>query len=193
MERCIGADIYAMKTKTLKVSAIKPYQNNPRLNQDAVAAVKASIERYGYNVPIAVDKDNVVVLGHTRLKALQQIGTIKSVKVVVLDLPEDKIRAFRVVDNKLSEKAEWDEDMLRAELRAIEGDELADFGVFFPEGELERLMKDVTTMKPVTQAEIDAKKEEQEKRFSDRSDTLQDQMVEIECAYCSEKFFIQKQ
>lgn len=88
-----------------KVADLIPYENNPRKNDDAVDAVAASIKEFGFKVPIVIDENNVIVAGHTRLKAAQKIG-LKTVPCIVADdLNDDQIRAFRLADNKTSELA----------------------------------------------------------------------------------------
>lgn len=104
-----------------KLSDIKPYANNPRLNENAVEYVQNSIEEFGFKVPIVVDKDNVIVCGHTRFKAAKQLK-LKTVPCVVADdLSEEQIKAFRLVDNKTQELAEWDWNKIGIELDSITG------------------------------------------------------------------------
>ena len=101
------------------IGGVKPYPHNPRKNDKAVAAVAESIKRFGFNQPIAVDSNGVIVAGHTRYKAAKKLG-LKVVPVVVLDdLTPDEIRAYRLADNKVGEKAEWDLSLLDAELKNI--------------------------------------------------------------------------
>lgn len=120
------------------IDTIKPYWRNPRKNgEKAVKAVKDSIKKYGYNQPIVIDKDNVIIAGHTRYKAIRELG-YKDVPVVVLDISEDKAKQYRIADNKAAEKSEWDDDLLMFELREI--DELEDMQDFFDNGELDVLL-----------------------------------------------------
>lgn len=98
---------------------IKPYDKNPRKNDNAVEQVANSIASFGFKVPIVIDKDNVIVCGHTRYKAAKKIG-LKAVPCVVADdLTEEQIKAYRLADNKVSEKSEWDFDLLGEELNNI--------------------------------------------------------------------------
>lgn len=85
---------------------IVPYENNPRLNDEAVEAVANSIKQFGFKVPIIIDSSNIIVAGHTRLKAAKQLGMDKVPCIVADDLTEEQIRAFRLVDNKVSELAD---------------------------------------------------------------------------------------
>ena len=85
----------------VSIDNVKPYPNNPRDNEAAVDKVKASIERYGFNVPICVDKNGVIVTGHTRYKAALKIGMQKVLVIYLKDLTKDEIDSFRLVDNSL--------------------------------------------------------------------------------------------
>lgn len=113
-----------------------PYENNPRMNEGGVQPVIESIKAYGFKVPIVVDKDNVVVCGHTRLKAALQMGLDKIPCIIADDLSEEQIRAFRIADNKVSNFSIWDNKLLLEEL-----DALADVDLFtgFDFGEIEGL------------------------------------------------------
>src|SRR5699024_7443381 len=94
------------KPTRMKVDKIKPYENNPRvISPKSVEAVKASIDRYGYVQPIVVDRNHVIIAGHTRHMAMQELG-MESAEVYVVDMPEEKARAYRVVDNKTGERSE---------------------------------------------------------------------------------------
>lgn len=118
--------------KNVDINTLKPYENNPRNNDNAVDAVAASIKEFGFKVPIIVDKDNVIVAGHTRYKASQKLGLEVVPVIVADDLTEDQIKAFRLADNKTSELAGWDFTKLEEELAGIALD-MSDFG--FPEPE----------------------------------------------------------
>ena len=102
-----------------KLKDIKPYEKNPRKNDGAVDAVANSIEQFGFRVPVVIDKDNVIVCGHTRYKAAKKLGLDKVPCVIADDLTEEQIKAYRLADNKVSELAEWDIDLLGEELDGI--------------------------------------------------------------------------
>jgi len=108
-----------MNVKTISLAEIHPYANNPRKNDEAVAGVAASIKRFGFLIPMVIDRNGEIICGHTRYKAAKQLG-LKEVPCVIADeLTEDEIKAFRLADNKVSEKAQWDMDLLPVELAGI--------------------------------------------------------------------------
>ena len=111
----------------LNVSDIKPYENNPRLNDKAVESVTNSIREFGFKVPIIIDSNNVIVAGHTRLKASKKLGLDKVPCIRADDLSPDQVKAFRLADNSVSEIATWDNDKLKIELEDIEID-MSSFG-----------------------------------------------------------------
>lgn len=105
-----------------------PYANNPRLNDNAVDAVAASIKEFGFKVPIVVDRENVIVNGHTRLKAAHKLGLKQVPCIVADDLTPEQVKAFRLEDNKTSDLAEWDMDKLDIELGEIPDIDMSSFG-----------------------------------------------------------------
>lgn len=108
-----------MKVLDIKLSDITPYENNPRNNEEAVEPVLNSIKEFGFKVPIVIDKNNIIVAGHTRYKAAKKLK-LKIVPCIIADdLNEEQIRAFRLVDNKVSEIATWDYNILNFELENI--------------------------------------------------------------------------
>lgn len=121
----------------MKVSDLIEYENNPRKNDDAVSAVARSIKEFGFKVPVIIDSNNVIIAGHTRVKACKQLGILEVPCVIADDLTEDQIKAFRLADNKTAELAEWDLDKLNEELMFIDMD-MSQFGFEDLENELER-------------------------------------------------------
>lgn len=109
-----------MQIIEMAVKDLKPYEKNPRLNDDAVKYVAESIRNFGFKVPIVIDKDNNIVCGHTRWKACKKLKIETVPCVVADDLTEEQIRAYRLADNKVGEKAEWDLALLDTELAEIE-------------------------------------------------------------------------
>lgn len=111
-----------MKIQTLKLGDIYPYYNNPRNNQNAVQPVIESFKKFGFIKPIMVDKDHIIICGHTRYIAAFQCGC-EYVPVVVSDMPEEQAKRFRILDNKIGEKSSFDEDELIEELKKMEAPE----------------------------------------------------------------------
>ena len=111
-----------MKIVNKKVEELKPYVNNPRFNDDAVEYVANSIKEFGFKVPIVIDKNNEIVAGHTRYKASLALGLDEVPCIVADDLNEEQIKAFRLADNKVNEKAKWDFNMLGEELAELDID-----------------------------------------------------------------------
>lgn len=111
-----------------KITDVIPYENNPRYNDNAVDAVAKSIEEFGFQQPLVLDKDNVIIVGHTRYKASLKLG-LETVPCVIADkLSEEQIKAYRLVDNKVGELASWDFEVLETELLSIENLNMMDFG-----------------------------------------------------------------
>lgn len=111
-----------------QTNSLVPYEDNPRFNDDAVPAVAKSIKNFGFKDPIIIDKNNVIIAGHTRLKAAKLLGLEKVPTVLVDDLDEEQIRAFRLAHNKTAEKAEWDYGLLTLELEKIDFINMAELG-----------------------------------------------------------------
>lgn len=101
------------------VDELIPYENNPRKNDNAVEYVKNSIKDFGFKVPVVIDKDNIVVAGHTRLKAAKELDLDRIPCIVAKDLNEEQIKAFRLADNKVSEFSEWDLSLLDSEFKEL--------------------------------------------------------------------------
>ena len=115
-----------------------PYPKNPRKNDRAVDKVASSIREFGFKVPVVIDKDGVIVAGHTRVKAAKQLGIKEIPCIVADDLTEEQIKAFRLADNKTAEFADWDFEILAEELADINDIDMSEFGFdtqFIPEEE----------------------------------------------------------
>lgn len=111
-----------------RIEDLIPYEKNPRRNDKAVKYVAESIKQFGFKVPIVIDKDNVIVAGHTRYKASKKLG-LKTVPCIVADdLTEQQIKAYRLADNKVAEKAEWDFELLEQELADLFDFNMMDLG-----------------------------------------------------------------
>ncbi len=105
-----------MKVFNIKIDEVIPYENNPRNNDAAVEYVANSIKNFGFQQPIVVDVNNVVIAGHTRLKAAKRLGLTSVPVVVATGLTEEQVRAYRLADNKAGEIATWDDEALELEL-----------------------------------------------------------------------------
>jgi len=132
-----------------KIKELKPYKNNPRVNDSAVEFVKQSIKEFGYLVPIVIDRNNEIIAGHTRLKALKQLKIQEVPCVVADDLTEDQIKAFRIADNSVSDVAQWDYNKLVLELKTISYD-MGQFGV-----DLGTISTEMPSIQPVTEEDTE--------------------------------------
>lgn len=114
--------------KTLE--EIIPYEKNPRKNDNAIECVMNSIKEFGFKVPIVIDSNNIIVAGHTRYKAAQQLNMQEVPCIIADDLTDEQVKAFRLVDNKASELSGWDFNLLQEELDGIINIDLDKFGFF---------------------------------------------------------------
>lgn len=129
-----------MEISLLRLSDIKPYPGNPRVNDGAVAAVVASLKEFGFRQPIVVDTDLVIIVGHTRYKAAQQLGLLQVPVHIARDLTPEQIKAYRIADNQTATIAEWDFDLLNIELADLQKQDY-DLGLLgFDADELAQIM-----------------------------------------------------
>lgn len=124
-----------MNLLEMKISEVKPYDKNPRKNDVSVDKVANSIKEFGFKVPIVLDKNNVIVCGHTRYKAAKKLGMKVVPCVVADDLTDEQIKAYRLADNKVGEESEWDLDLLGMELDNILDIDMEQFGFAIMEEE----------------------------------------------------------
>lgn len=117
-----------MQIKIVPIADIIPYENNPRKNTDAVQYVKNSIKEFGFRIPMVLDAENVIVCGHTRFLAAQELGMTEVPCTYADDLTEEQIKAFRLADNKTAEMSAWDFEKLEIELQDIPDIDMSDFG-----------------------------------------------------------------
>jgi len=108
-----------MNITHVPIAEVKPYPGNPRINDKAIAPVAASIKEFGFQQPIVVDKDNVVIVGHTRLLAAKQLGLKEVPVVVAANLTEEQSKAYRLADNRTNQNADWDWSLLGEEIRSL--------------------------------------------------------------------------
>lgn len=179
-----------MEVQKLPINQIRPYWRNPRNNDKAVEAVKQSIVDYGFNSPLVVDTNFVIIAGHTRYKALLQLD-FKEVECVVVDLPDKKAKEYRIADNKTSELSDWNLDHLIPELREIESVE--DFQIYFKDVDLSDLIAetagDNAGYVPPNQEQIDRAAAKLKIKFKGRSDATE--YVEVFCPHCGEASYVE--
>jgi ParB-like chromosome segregation protein Spo0J len=112
-----------MKIEARKLSELKPYPHNPRINDQGVDAVANSIREFGFLVPVVLDREDVIVAGHTRAKAAAKLGMEEVPTVKAADLTPAQIKAFRIADNKTADLSTWDLDLLPEELAELKAED----------------------------------------------------------------------
>ena len=124
-----------MQIHEICIHDLKAYENNPRkIPEESINAVAASIKEFGFKVPVIIDKDNVIVAGHTRILAAEKLGIEKVPCIIADDLTPEQIKAFRLADNKVSELSGWDFEKLEIELEESNlSFNMADFGFDSPD------------------------------------------------------------
>lgn len=157
-----------MKIIEKNIADISAYENNPRRNENGVEKVAASISEFGFKVPIIIDKNNVIVCGHTRVKAARKLK-IKTIPCVIADdLTDEQIKGFRIADNKTAEFSDWDFKLLDDELSKIIDIDMSEFGFFdesINDDELEDLIESEVEQrnKEVHKVEVICNSEEETK------------------------------
>ncbi len=159
-----------LKIEYKDINELIPYINNPRINDNAVDKVASSIKEFGFKNPILIDSENVIIAGHTRLKAARKLGLEEVPTIKVEDLTENQIKAFRIADNKTSEFAEWDMELLEIEL-----EELEDMFTGFSEEEKEVIFN-------ASDIDIDSFFEDAEETNKEKEEE------EIQCPHCGMYF-----
>lgn len=137
----------------MNLNELVPYEKNPRRNDQAVKYVAESIKQFGFKVPMVIDKDNVIVAGHTRYKASIKLRLEKLPCIVAHDLSEAQIKAYRLADNKVAEKSEWDFELLEQELADLFEFNMMDLGVDInkmSKDEMKQLLKEIYSDKVST-------------------------------------------
>lgn len=132
-----------MEIQLKKLTEITPYEKNPRKNDEAVKYVAESIKQFGFKVPIVIDKDGIIVAGHTRYKAAKKLKLEEVPCIVADDLSDEQIKAFRLADNKVAEKAEWDFELLDIELEDIFDIDMEVLGFEFEEEQKDKEQKEI--------------------------------------------------
>ncbi len=129
-----------LKIVYFKVDELIPYNNNPRINDKAVAPVAESIKEFGFKVPVVIDENHVIICGHTRFLAAKSLNIKELPCVIATDLSPEQIKAYRIADNKTGEIAEWDYELLPIELSELQGMDFDLSLLGFDTSELEQLM-----------------------------------------------------
>ena len=129
-----------MRIEQRSIDEIRPYEDNPRVNDQAVDAVAASLKEFGWRQPIVVDTDGVIIVGHTRWKAAKKLGLEKVPVHVAKDLSAEQIKAYRIADNQTASIAEWNFELLPIELRDLQGMDFDLSLLGFDEDELAKLL-----------------------------------------------------
>ena len=181
--------------KLVKLSEVIPYDKNPRkINNLGIKAVKDSIEKYGYNVPITVDEKMVVITGHTRLLACKELKMEEVTVLIATHLTEKQIKEFRIADNRISELSKWDDQMLLAEMRDVGlGGEMDSF---FKNGEMDKLLgqldKAGESLDAPTQEEIKNVEAENLKAFEESDARNESSVLKVVCTHCNEDFHVSR-
>jgi hypothetical protein len=185
VERSIRGGV--MKIEMLSPSELIPYKNNPRKNEQAIDKVATSISEFGFKQPIVVDKDNTIVVGHTRWKAALKLG-LKEVPVIrATDLTPEQARSYRIADNKTNEFAEWDWEGLGIEL-----DELKDLDIDLDWLEFDEIYK--PNYNPmikeglITENDVNKASQELIVKYNKNKKGI----IEVSCPFCGETFGIDK-
>src|SRR5712692_1417449 len=110
-----------MQVELRPIGTIRPYENNPRINDQAVDVVAASIREFGFRQPIVVDGEGVIIIGHVRYKAALKLGLDKVPVHVAKDLTPEQVKALRIADNKTADLSDWNYDLLPIELAELQG------------------------------------------------------------------------
>jgi site-specific DNA-methyltransferase (adenine-specific) len=125
-----------MKIEYIGIDKIKPYHNNPRKNDNAIEPVSKSIQQFGWQQPIVVDGEMVIIVGHTRYEAAKKLGLDKVPVVIATGLSKEQARSYRLVDNKTGDLSRWDTNKLLQELDALIGFDLSAYDLSIPDFEV---------------------------------------------------------
>lgn len=175
------------KIKTVHIDTLVPYWRNPRKNDAAVEKVKESIREYGYQSPIVVDEGMTIIAGHTRYRALRELG-YEQIDVLISDMDSKKAKEYRVIDNRSGEYATWTED-LALELKEFRSLELRD--IFFPDVQLDpEFSEQIHTVSNEAVAQVETRIEQDFQDASNKRQTAD--KLDIPCPYCNETITVMK-
>lgn len=183
-----------MKVKEVKVGEVKPYWRNPRhIDAPAIEAIAKSIKEFGFNQPIVIDQENVIVVGHGRYQAALSLG-MKTVPCVTLLADAEKIRAYRIADNKAGEFAKWDDEKLIAELREVS--DIQSLQTFFKQdinallAETTKQVEQAAKSADAMQESIDRRVQEMGSQFAAMATNKDDQLLDVICPHCGGEFAV---
>jgi len=200
-----------MKIETVDIDDLEPYENNPRVNRASVSDIEESIKKFGFKVPLVIDESTTIIAGHTRLKAIknlvgeldeqieeyedegkenlaENLSQINEGKVPALranDLTEEQIKEFRLVDNRIAEMSEWDETLLKFEIRELDGEMIG-----FSDEEMSKYLDTSVTYEDLTEDDMEKTKQEVEEHYKNLSDEKLERMKQIDCPHCDEEIYI---
>lgn len=176
-----------MQIVNIEIKKLKPYEKNPRKNDKAVDKVAKSIKQFGFKVPLVVDKNNVIIAGHTRYKASLELDLKEVPCIIADDLNENQIKAFRIADNRVGQEAEWDFDLLQEELEELIGSfDLSELG--FESEELDFMHEEIK----IVEDDFDVEAELDKPAVTKRGDIWQLGRW-VYCKKCGKKHFISGQ
>jgi len=174
-----------IKIEKINISLIKPYWRNPRYNKNVVEPLVESIKKFGFNVPLVVDKDNVIITGHSRYKALLQLD-YKEIPCIVSDMSERDAKEYRIADNKISELSSWNTDLLKKEVMELKE------VIGFEEDELKELLKGFEESEGVTMETYNKVDEQLNNKFNDLVEERINDNIKIMCPHCLKEFEMNK-
>lgn len=182
-----------MKIQTKKLSRIKPYWRNARKNDRTVEALKKSIKEYGYNQPISIDKDGVIITGHARYSALLQLDYKEAPVVVLEHLSDKKIKEYRIADNKTHELTIWDNEELVQEMREIAN--IEDMQTYFPNINLGNWLEDSVgfNLDDITEEVYNDKEDKLKNQMTNLNKDALDRTVDVMCPHCLKEFALNKE
>ena len=153
---------------------IKPYENNPRKNEKAIEYVANSISEFGFRAPIMIDKDSVIVCGHTRYEAAKTLGMENVPCIMAEDLTDEQVKAYRIADNKISEHSAWDNELLTQELEELQGLDFDLSVLGFEEWEIDNFLNAIS--------------DDELQDFFEETEPKEKEPKKIQCPHCGEWF-----